>query len=402
MSKRLLSLVLGSLMTLGLLGYWFFTRHQGDDPAIASLPPAQAFGFLAVPGLPQAWHDLQRSKFFQQVTTPAYWQRALGQDGYQRLLEAKHQVEHRLGVPITEQSVGHLLGREVGLAFVPSQGRLWPVDVIAYIRVSGTEKIAETFARSFSSTMQDLVRDTRTVDGIELVTLRSKDGTPLVSYAFLGTLAVLSTDPAWVIDAIKARHTTTTDRLDVKRLLQISPPNSAQSLLAYGYYEVTARHAETLAQQPWAAHPLLAASLSMLQQTAQISMQSRRTSDGVKVETLVQYPSNGTSRVLREAQRDGAVPPFTGVPAETFYLTHIDLLHLHGLWPLLKQLANLASPQLLEHSLAQFLAWTGVDLEREVIPLFTGIGGLGHHRAVRPAAWGTTGIARDISHPGRH
>src|SRR5688572_28325499 len=107
MSKRLLGLTLGSLITLGLLGYWFSTRPQGDEPAIANLPPAQAIGFLAVPGLPQAWDDLQRSTFFRQVTTPAYWQRALGENGYQRLLEAKHQAERRLGVPITEHTVGH-------------------------------------------------------------------------------------------------------------------------------------------------------------------------------------------------------------------------------------------------------------------------------------------------------
>ena len=377
MSKRLLGLILGSLITLGLLGYWFSTRPQGDEPAIANLPPAQAIGFLAVPGLPQAWHDLQRSKFFRQVTTPAYWQRALGENGYQRLLEAKHQAERRLGVPITEQTVGHLLGREVGLALVPSQGGLWPVDVIAYIRVSGSERIAETFVRGFSSTMQDLVRDARTVDGTELVTLRSQDGTALVSYAFLDSLAVLSTDSAWVIDAINARHGTATDRLDVSTPLQISPPDGAQPLLAYGSYQVTSRYTDTLSQQPWAAHPWLAASLSMLPRTTRISMQSHRTSDGVKVETLAQYPANGTSRVWREAKRDGAVPPFAGVPAETFYLTHIDLLHLQGLWALLKQFLTLTSPQLLEHTLTQFRVWTGVDLEREVIPLFSGIGGLG-------------------------
>jgi hypothetical protein len=67
------------------------------------------------------------------------------------------------------------------------------------------------------------------------------------------------------------------------------------------------------------------------------------------------------------------------VPAETFYLTHIDLLNLHALWQLYAQLAALSPQGRLdfEQRLAQFRAWMGVDLERDVLPLLTGVGGLG-------------------------
>ena len=157
-----------------------------------------------MPGLPQAWTDVRQSKFYQHVSSPTFWQRALGPEGYQRVIEEKQELEQRLGIALTEPTLKLLLGREFGLALVPSQSNI--VDVIVYARVSGAEKIAETLSRTFSRTMQDVVRQTQTVDGIEIVTLHLKDAPTRVSYAFLGTLAVLSTDQAWVIDAIKAHH----------------------------------------------------------------------------------------------------------------------------------------------------------------------------------------------------
>jgi Protein of unknown function (DUF3352) len=379
MSKRSLVLILLALGLLGLLGYWFSRHPPGDGPAIGSLPPAQTLGFLALPGLPQAWKDVQQSQFYRHVSSAAFWQRALGQDGYQRAVAEKQQIEQRLGFPLTEQTMSLLLGREVGLALVPSQGPPWPYDVIAYIRVSDTEKIAETLARTFSAAMQDLVRETRSVDGIEIVTLRPKDGTTHVSYAFLGTLAVSSTDPAWVIDAIKSRQKPPQDRLPITTLFQAMPLETAEPLLAYGYYDVSRMQAQAAARMPGAAQPPPAGALSLLQTTDKVSLKASRVGNGVKVETMAWHPPNGASRIFRDAAHEGATPPFQGVPAETFYLTHIDLLNLHGLWHLYTQLAAL-SPQDrlgLEQRLAQFRARMGVDLERDVLPLLTGVGGLG-------------------------
>jgi hypothetical protein len=379
MSKRYLVLTLMALGVLGLLGYWFSGRQPEDSPTIASLPPAQTLGFLALPGLPQAWKDIQQSQFYQHVSSAAFWQRALGQDGYQRVIAEKQRLEQRLGFPLTEQTLGPLLGREIGLALIPSQGPPWPLDAIAYLRVSDTEKIAETLARTFSTAMQNLVRETQTVGDIEIVTLRPKDGTSRVSYAFLGTLAVLSTDPAWVIDAIKSHQSTPQDRLATTALFKAMQLETAESLLAYGYYDVSGIQAQAMASMPWAAQPPPAAALSVLQATDKVSLKASRVGNGVKVETMALHPPNGASRIFRDVAREGATPPFQGVPAETFYLTHVDLLNLHGLWQLYKQLAALSPQDRLrfEQRLAQFRAWTGVDLERDVLPLLTGVGGLG-------------------------
>jgi hypothetical protein len=95
------------------------------------------------------------------------------------------------------------------------------------------------------------------------------------------------------------------------------------------------------------------------------------------VETMVWYPPESATRVFRQVDRDGAVPPFRGVPAETFYLTHVDLLDLQGLWRLLSQLAAVENQQGWQQMLEWFRGWAGVDLERDVLPLFTGVVGLG-------------------------
>jgi hypothetical protein len=378
MAKRYLALLLVTLGALGLVGYWVFARQQADSPAMATLPPAQALGFLAAPGLPQAWADLQQSKFFQHVSSPAFWQRALGQDGYQRFIEETQQLEQRLGFPLTEQTASLLLGREVGLALVPGQGQPWPVDVIVYIRVSGSEKIAETLARTFSTAMQDLTRETQMVDGIEIVTLRPNEATLHISYAFLGTLMVLSTNPAWVIDAIKARDGTAThERLYTTAFFQAMQLQAAESLLAYGYYDVAGMQAQAMTKTPWAAHMPPAATLSMLQATGKVSLKATRARGGVKVETMTLHASSSVSEVFRDVERDGATLPFQGVPAGTFYLTHVDLLNLQGLWQVLRRLAAMSSPDVLQQKLAQFRAWAGVDLEREVLPILTGVGSVG-------------------------
>src|SRR5919106_1737608 len=160
-------------VALGLTGYWFYAQPQPDSPAIVVLPPAQALGFIAVPGMPQTWADLHQSQFFQQVSSPAFWQRALGAEGYRQLIAEKQRLEQHLGLPLTEPTIDLLLGREFGLAFVPSQGQI--ADIIVYVRISGTEKIAATLSRTFSRTMQDAVRQTQMVDGFEIVTLHLQD-----------------------------------------------------------------------------------------------------------------------------------------------------------------------------------------------------------------------------------
>jgi hypothetical protein len=377
MVKKYLPLALLALGVLGLIGYWFSSQRQAGSLSIASLPPAQTLSFVALPGLPQAWADLQGSKFFQHVSSPAFWQRALGEDGYQRLTAEKERIEQRLGFPLTEQTVSLLLGREVGFALTPSRGQTWPFDVIIYGRISATEKLAETFARTFSSAMQDLIRETQTVDDVEIVTLRPKDGMTRLSYAFLDSLVVLSTDPAWVIDAIKSRHGKAQDRLSRTAILQAMQLEAAHPLLAYGYYDVAGMQAQITAKTPWAAHTPPAAALSILRSAGQVSLKATRTAGGVKVETMALYPPSGAPPVFRKVERDGAIPPFQGVPAETFYLTHVDLVDLQGLWRALTQLAAMVSPDLLPQKLAQFRAWAGVDLEGDVLPLFTGVGGLG-------------------------
>jgi hypothetical protein len=374
MSKKLLT-GLVVVIVLAVAGFWFYAPRASDGPAIAALPPAQALGFFAMPGLPQAWTDLRQSKFYQHVSSPTFWQRALGPDAYQRVIAEKEEVEKRLGLSLTEPTLKLLLGREFGLALVPSQSHA--VDVILYARVSSTEKIAETLSRTFSRTMQDVVRQTQTVDGFEIVTLRLKDAPTSVSYAFLGTLAVLSTDQAWVIDAIKACQGVAPERLHTTPALKALQLEAGQSPMAYGYYDVGHLQENMLAEFPQAAQTPSVAALQMLQPTGKVTLTARRAGAGLMVDTMAWHRPHGMAPVFRQVDRDGAVPPFRGVPAETFYLTHVDLFNLQGLWQLLTQLAAVGYQDGWQQMLAQFRAWAGVDLERDVLPLFTGVAGLG-------------------------
>jgi Protein of unknown function (DUF3352) len=375
MPKQYLAGLLAVVVALGVGGYWFYDRKASHGPAIMMLPPAQALGFITVPGLPQAWTDLQQSTFFRHVSSPAFWQRALGPEGYRRLLEEKHQLEQYLGLPLTEPTVKLLLGREFGLALVPSQEKI--VDVIVYVRVSGTEKVVESLARTFAGAMQNVVRETQRVDDIEIVTLRPKAVPASISYALLGTVAVLSTDRVWVADAIKARHGTGPDRLYTTPPFQAMQLESTASLLAYGYYDVERLQAQAIAELPWAAHPPSAATLQMLQTTRQVTLKAMRAGGGIMLDAMALYPPHGAPPVFRQVERDGARSPFRGVPAETFCFTHVNLLDLQGLWQLLKQLAAVGDQAVLPQMLAQFRAWAGVDLERDVLPLFTGVVSLG-------------------------
>jgi Protein of unknown function (DUF3352) len=374
MPKKLLA-GLVVVIVLGLAGYWFYAQRKTSGPAITALPPAQVLGFFAMPGLPQAWTDVRQSKFYQHISSPTFWQRALGPEAYQRVIAEKEEVEKRLGLSLTEPTLSRLLGREFGLALVPSQSNT--VDVIVYARVSAAEKIAETLSRTFSRPMQEAVRQTQTVDGFEIVTLHLKDAPRSVSYAFLDTLAVLSTDQAWVIDAIKAHHGAAPERLHTTSALKALQLEAAESLIAYGYYDVERLQAHTLADLPWGSKGPSVAVLQMLQTTGKVTLRARRAGAGVMVETMAWYPPHGVSPVFRQVDRDGAVPPFRGVPAETFYLTHVDLLNLQGLWQLLTQLAAVGDQDSLRQMLAQFRAWAGVDLERDVLPLFTGVASVG-------------------------
>jgi hypothetical protein len=375
MPKKYLAGLLLVVVALGLAGYWFYDRKEPHGLAIMTLPPAQALGFFAVPGLPHAWADLQQSKFFRHVASPAFWQRALGPEGYRRLLEEKQQLELYLGLPLTEPTMSLLLGREFGLALVPSREKI--VDVIVYVRVSSTEKVIESLARTFSGAMQHVVRETSRVDDIEIVTLRPKDAPASVSYALLGNVAVLSTDRAWVVDAIKARYGTGADRLYTTSPLQAMQLEATEPLLAYGYYDVERIQAQAIAELPWAAHPPSAATLQMLQTTRKVTLKAMRVGDGIMLDAMALYPPHGAPQVFRHVKRDGAMSPFRGVPAETFYFTHVNLLDLQGLWQLLRQLAAVGDQAALQQMLAQFRAWAGVDLERDVLPLFTGVVSLG-------------------------
>ena len=59
MPKKLpVSLVV--VVVLGFAGYWFYAQQASDGPAIRTFPPAQALGFFAMPGLPQAWADVRQ------------------------------------------------------------------------------------------------------------------------------------------------------------------------------------------------------------------------------------------------------------------------------------------------------------------------------------------------------
>jgi hypothetical protein len=375
MPKKFLAGLLVVSVALGLTGYWFYAQPQPDSPAIVALPPAQALGFIAVPGLPQAWADLRQSQFFQQLSSPAFWQRALGAERYRQLIAEKQRLEQYLGLPLAEPTISLLLGREFGLALVPSQGQI--VDIIVYVRVSGTEKIAETLSRTFSGTMQDAARQTQMVDGFEIVTLHLQDVSSSVSYAFLGTLAVLSTDQVWVIDAIKAHQGTAPDRLYTTPALKALQLESAESLLAYGYSDLERFQATTPAALSWASRAPSETTLQMLQTIGKITLKATRAGGGLMVDTMAWYSPHGATSVFRQVERDGATPPFRGVPAETFYLTHVDLLNLQGLWQLLRQLAAMRDQDGFQQMLTQFRAWAGVDLEHDVLPLFTGVVGLG-------------------------
>jgi uncharacterized protein DUF3352 len=375
MPKKYLAGLFMLIATLGLAGYWFYWQQKTADLGIARLPPAQALGFFAVPGWPQGWADLQQSKFYQHVVSAAFWQRALGAEGYQHLMAEKHRLEQHLGRPLTEPTVNLLLGREFGLALVPGQERI--VDVIAYVRVSGTEKIVESLTRTFAGAQQDVVRQTQTVDGFEIVTLRPKGVSTSVSYAFLGTLAVLSTDPAWVIDAVKARRGISLDRLYSTPTFQAMQLESTAALLAYGYYDGERLQAQTRGRLPGVVEMPSTATLQMLQTTGKVTLKATRAGDGIMAETMAWYPQAGAPQVFRQVERDGAILPFRGVPAETFYLTHVDLLNLQGVWQLLRQFAAVSDQQVFQQWLAEFRHRAGVDLEGDVIPVLTGVTGFG-------------------------
>ncbi len=292
-------------------------------------------------------------------------------------MEGKQHLEQQLGFALTEQTVGILLGREVGLALVPSRREDRPLDVIAYIKVSGTEKVVESLSRTFSIVMPDLVRETQMVDGIEIITLHPKGASGGVSYAYVGNLAVLATDPAWVVDAFKAGRGAANDRLSTQPLMQEMQVEQTDSLLAYSYYDVTRVQERLMASMPWAASMPQATTMPMLQTTRQMTMKAMRARDGVKLETLMLYHPNVASQILRRPEPEAASPPFRGVPAETFYLTYIDLFNLQGIWQWLKPLVAVGAQDGLERQLEQFRELTGADLERDVLPAFTGVAGLG-------------------------
>jgi hypothetical protein len=131
------------------------------------------------------------------------------------------------------------------------------------------------------------------------------------------------------------------------------------------------------AELPWVSEALSPRALPLLQTTGKVTLKARRAAAGVMVDLLAWSPAHGVTSVLRQVDRDGATPPFRGVPAETFYLTHVDLLNLQGLWQLLTQLEAMGYQDGLQEMLSRFRAWAGVDLEQDVLPLFTGVAGLG-------------------------
>jgi hypothetical protein len=155
------------------------------------------------------------------------------------------------------------------------------------------------------------------------------------------------------------------------------PFEAAESLMAYGYYDAARLQANTLAELPWVSQGLSRPALRILQDTGKVTLRARRAGAGLMVETMAWYPPDSATPVFRQVDRDGAVPPFRGVPAETFFLSHVDLLNLQGLWQLLTQLAAVEYQEGWQRMLAWFRGWAGVDLERDVLPLFTGVAGLG-------------------------
>jgi hypothetical protein len=377
MAKKYLASLLVVLLAIGFVSYWIYRQRARPTLQMAALPPAQALGFIALPGLPQAWADLRQTKFFARLSSPVFWEVALGPEGYRRLMEGKQHLEQQLGFALTEQTVRMLLGREVGLALVPSRREDRPLDVIAYIKVSGTEKVVESLSRTFSIVMPDLVRETQMVDGTEIITLHPKGASGGVSYAYVGNLAVLATDPAWVVDAFKAGRGAANDRLSTQPLMQEMQAEQTDSLLAYSYYDVARVQERLMASMPWAASMPQAMTMPMLQTTRQMTMKAMRARDGVKLETLMLYHPNVASQILRRTEPEAASPPFRGAPAETFYLTYIDLFNLQGIWQWLKPLVAVGTQDGLERQLEQFRELTGVELERDVLPAFTGVVGLG-------------------------
>jgi hypothetical protein len=380
MTKKALAGVLVALTAVGLLLYAYQRyQHAQRRPgaAIAALAPAQALAFVATPGWPQAWRDLRRTHYFRHIASPSFWQAALGPAGYRRLLAGKQQLERHLGMPLTEQTADQWLGRDLALAVVPRQQGPWPVDVIAYAGVSATEKIAAGLARAWSPALQELVRDTQTIEGVPVVTLRL-DGVPDgLSYAFLDDLAVLSTDVAWVVDAIQAHRGAAGPRLSTLAPIQAMRLAHAEALLAYGYYDADAWRAPLpAASRPTAQAPPLEVG-RVLPTAGKLTLKAVRAPDGVQVEAMTLYPPGASPQAIRRTEGEGASPPFRGVPAETLYLTHIDLLDLQGLWRGLRQLAAPGASGLLERWLAEFRAAAGVDLERDVLPVFTGVVGFG-------------------------
>jgi hypothetical protein len=375
MTKKYLVGLLVILLAIGVVLYRWQRQEDKAGPAIAALPPAQALAFIAWPGWPQAWNDLRRTKYFQQVTAPAFWQTALGAEGYMRLMAGKQQLEQQLGFPITEQTVDQMLNREGAVAFIPRAQGAWAVDVVAYLRVSAAEKIAENLARLWPS--QDLARETRTVDAVEIITLRPEDLPSGISYAFLGNLVVASTDAAWVVDAIQAAHGTASPRLHTIPPVQAMQIDRTESLLAYGYYDAEGLQAQMTAALPTSAVAPPPEALQLLQTANKMSLKAVRAADGLRLETMALYPSGAPPQAFRRTEGEGATPPFRGVPAETFYLTHVDLLNLQGLWQMARQFAALGAQGALEQWLTEFREHTGVDLEREVLPVFTGVVGVG-------------------------
>jgi hypothetical protein len=386
-AQYLLSILL-IFVTLGAAGYWW-QHHEGESgPAIGALPPAQAFGFVALPGLPHAWQALRQTKFYAQVSTPNFWQAALGSDGFRRLVERLQHWEQQWGISLNEPTLDLALSREIGLALVPGPGGSWPVDLIAYVRVSDAEKVVESLARTFASTNQDLVRDTQRVDDIEIITVQPKRASDSLSYAFIGSLAVLSTHPRWIVDAIGAHRGTAGERLHTLPLMQEMQLDKTDSLLAYGYYDAAKMPAQFVAAWLKTAQTEPSTPVLMLQTAGKLTMKATRAIDGLKVDTLVTYPSDGTPQMWRNPARDGAAPPYGGGPAETFSLVHLDLPNPQGLWPWVKQMAAAASPHGLTRHLDDFRAWAGVDLERDVLPVMTGVISLGMTRPLGPQAGG--------------
>jgi len=377
MRKKSLAALLGAVLIILLVGYWLRGQERQPELPLLTLPPAQALGFIAFPGWPQAWSDVRASRFFQRVSSPAFWQAALGPDSYAHLSQTKASLEQQLGFPLTEQTVGPLLAREVGLALLPRQGDLSPFDVVAYVRVSSSEKLVEGLTRTFAKARQDVERETQRVEDTEIITLRPT-GAPLgLTYTFLGNLAILSTNPAWVIDAIKAQHGTASDRLQQSPIFREIPLEAVDSLLAYGYLDAEGLQAYVTPAPQREAHTPAATTWRMLQTTSKMAMRATRAPGGVKVETMAFYPHNGAAQLFRRTARDGGTPPFPGVPAETLYMTHLDLIDLQQVGSLLSQLKAEGPPDGLVQGLEQFRRRTGADLERDVLPIFTGAIGLG-------------------------